>query len=72
MPQQSKYSDQQFETLMHDIIAVLEKNKADRDLSLMALGNIVTNIFQHQVDDKHRQKMVEQFTNVLLKSVNTK
>ncbi|MFT6780054.1 MAG: hypothetical protein ACJAV1_004003, partial [Paraglaciecola sp.] len=47
MPQQSKYSDSQFEAIMHDIIIALEKNKANRDLSLMVLGNIVTNIF-HQ------------------------
>ncbi|MFT4995258.1 MAG: hypothetical protein ACI965_002307, partial [Paraglaciecola sp.] len=33
MPQQSKYSDTQFEALMHDIIVALEKNQASRDLS---------------------------------------
>ena len=41
MPQQSKYSDSQFETLMNDIVFALEKNKANRDLSLMALGNVI-------------------------------
>ena len=72
MPQQSKYSDGQFESLMHDVVLAIEKNKADRDLSLMALGNVITNIFQHQVPDAQREKMAEQFTQVLLKSINGK
>ncbi|UAA40276.1 DUF1414 domain-containing protein [Paraneptunicella aestuarii] len=69
MPQQSKYSDQQFEALMTDIIAVLERENAGRDLSLMVLGNIITRILQHQVSDADRQEMAQRFTQVLLKSV---
>ncbi len=72
MPQQSKYSDAQFEALMNDIIFALEKNQADRDLSLMALGNVITNIFSHQVNQSQREKMAQQFTQVLLKSINGK
>ena len=72
MPQQSKYSNSQFETLMNDIVFALEKNQAKRDLSLMALGNVITNIFLHQVNDSQREKMAEQFTQVLLKSINGK
>jgi uncharacterized protein YejL (UPF0352 family) len=72
MPQQSKYSDSQFEAIMHDIIIALEKNKANRDLSLMVLGNVVTSIFHQQVPENQRQQMAEQFTQVLLKSINGK
>jgi len=72
MPQQSKYSDTQFEALMHDIIIALEKNQASRDLSLMALGNVITNIFQQQVGEKQRGEMAAQFTQVLLKSIKGK
>jgi uncharacterized protein YejL (UPF0352 family) len=72
MPQQSKYSDSQFESLMHDIIIAIEKNQAPRDLSLMALGNVITNIFQQQVNEKQRGEMAAQFTQVLLKSINGK
>ena len=72
MPQQSKYTDSQFETLMNDIVFALEKNQATRDLSLMALGNVITNIFLHQVNESQRKKMAEQFTQVLLKSINGK
>lgn len=70
MPQQSKYSDEKFESVMQDIVHCLEKHKADRDLSLMVLGNLITNILQHQVNDNQRQQMAEQFTQVLLKSIN--
>ncbi|MDU0354025.1 DUF1414 domain-containing protein [Paraglaciecola aquimarina] len=72
MPQQSKYSDSQFEAIMHDIILALETHQANRDLSLMVLGNVITNIFQQQVNEKQRKQMAEQFTQVLLKSINAK
>ncbi|MFT4939311.1 MAG: hypothetical protein ACI88A_002351 [Paraglaciecola sp.] len=72
MPQQSKYSDRQFEALMHDIILAIEKNQASRDLSLMVIGNVITNIFQQQVNENQRSEMAAQFTQVLLKSINGK
>ena len=72
MPQQSKYSDSQFEAVMHDIIIALEKHQTPRDLSLMVLGNTITNIFHQQVPESQRQQMAEQFTQVLLKSINSK
>lgn len=72
MPQQSKYSDSEFEALMHDIVLALEKNNANRDLSLMALGNVITNIFHNQVKQEQRVKMAGQFTQVLMKSITGK
>jgi uncharacterized protein YejL (UPF0352 family) len=38
----------------------------------MVLGNVVTNIFHQQVPENQRQQMAEQFTQVLLKSINGK
>ena len=49
MPQQSQYNDAQFEVILNDVLACLEKHQATRDLSLMVLGNAVTHIFSHQV-----------------------
>ncbi|MFQ3197924.1 MAG: hypothetical protein ACI8R9_002436 [Paraglaciecola sp.] len=72
MPQNSKYSDTQFETVMQDIIIALEKNQTSRDLSLMALGNVITNIFMQQVNANQRSEMADKFTQVLLKSINAK
>ncbi|WP_158771040.1 DUF1414 domain-containing protein [Paraglaciecola sp. L1A13] len=72
MPQNSKYSDSQFEDVMHDIIIALEKHQASRDLSLMVLGNVITNIFMQQVNASQRSEMADKFTQVLLKSINAK
>ena len=72
MPQNSKYSDTQFENVMHDIIIALEKHQASRDLSLMVLGNVITNIFMQQVNASQRSEMADKFTQVLLKSINAK
>jgi uncharacterized protein YejL (UPF0352 family) len=68
MPIQSKYSNEEFEALMQDVFVVLEKNKAKRDLSIMALGNVLANIFNNQVSQEQRQDMVLQFCNALKKS----
>ncbi len=65
MPQQSKYSNKEFEAAMQDVFDALEKNNANRDLSLMVLGNVLSNIFTQQVAPKNRDAMVEQFCNVL-------
>lgn len=69
MPQQSRYSNAEFEALMNEVILVLEKNNANRDLSLMVLGNVLTHIFNQQVAPDNREAMLEQFTSVLKKSV---
>ena len=69
MPQTSKYTDEQFEAVTNDIIASLEKHNASRDLSLMVLGNLVTQIFEHQFSSEARQQAVETFTSVLKKSI---
>lgn len=69
MPQQSKYSDHQYEQIMQQVIAVLEDNQSSPDLSLMVLGNIVSNILQLQIPAPQRSQMAEKFTQVLLKSI---
>ncbi|QJR82561.1 DUF1414 domain-containing protein [Alteromonas pelagimontana] len=69
MPQQSRYNDTEFEALMNKVIFTLEENSADRDLSLMVLGNVITHILNTQVPAKNRKAMAEQFANVLAKSV---
>ena len=69
MPQQSRYSDSDFEALMNKVILTLEENQADRDLQLMALGNVITHILNTQVSPASRKAMAEQFASVLVKSV---
>ena len=69
MPQQSKYSNEDFDALFSEIIGSLEKHKATPDLALMVLGNTVTNVLQHQVKPEFREEMAEKFCQVLLSSV---
>lgn len=71
MPIQSRYSNEAFEKLMQDVFAVLEKHQADRDLSIMALGNVISTLFTSNVAEQDRQQMVEQFCKVLKKSTLT-
>ncbi len=69
MPQQSRYSNKEFEAAMQDVFDALEKNNANRDLSLMVLGNVLSNIFTQHVALENRDAMVEQFCNVLKRAV---
>ena len=68
---QSKYSNIQVESLIAEILAVLEKHKAPTDLSLMALGNCVTNLLERKVPSESRQAVAEQFAKALAQSVKS-
>jgi len=70
MPIKSRYSNEQFDALTQDVFLALEKNKAKGDLSIMVLGNVLANIFQNQVPEDVRQKMIEQFCKALTKSTS--
>ena len=69
MPQQSRYSNKEFEAAMQDVFGALDKNNADRDLSLMVLGNVLSNIFTQEVAPANREAMVNQFCDVLKRAV---
>lgn len=72
MATKSKYQDQQLDTLLNDLIIALEKNKAPVDLSLMALGNTVTNILVNSVaNPQQRQALADAFCSALKKSLAT-
>jgi len=72
MPIQSRYSNDEFEAVMQDVFVALEQNKANRDLSIMALGNVLATIFNNQVAASQRDEMVNQFCNALKKSTAQK
>ncbi|MAI36529.1 DUF1414 domain-containing protein [Alteromonas genovensis] len=69
MPQNSRYSNDEFEALMNKVILTLEESGANRDLSLMVLGNVITHILNTQVKAENREAMASQFADVLKKSV---
>lgn len=55
MPQISRYSDEQVEQLLAELLNVLEKHKAPTDLSLMVLGNMVTNLINTSIAPAQRR-----------------
>ncbi|XOV77744.1 MAG: DUF1414 domain-containing protein [Aestuariibacter sp.] len=69
MPQQSKYSNAQFEALLSEVCAVFEKQEVTADLSLMVLGNAVTHLLHTRVPESMREELAEKFSQALLKSV---
>ncbi|MDO4697631.1 MAG: DUF1414 domain-containing protein [Pasteurellaceae bacterium] len=73
MATQSKYQNQQIETLLHELISALEKHKAPVDLSLMALGNVVTHILANNVQNPaQQQRLADAFCDALKRSLTAK
>ena len=70
MASKSKYQDKQLDALLNDLIITLEKHKAPVDLSLMALGNMVTNILVTNVQDpQQREMLADAFSSALKNSL---
>ena len=71
MPQQSRYSDEHVEKLLSELANVLEEHKAPTDLSLMVLGNMVTNLINSSVAPAQRQAIARSFAQALQSSINS-
>ncbi len=69
MPITSKYSDDQIETILTEIAAVLDKHGASSELSLMIAGNIATNVLNNKVPVSQRKAIGEKFAQALLSSI---
>ncbi len=69
MPILSKYSNQEVEEIVDQLVAVLAKHKAPVDLSLMCVGNTITHILKEHVPDAKRKAIAENFANALIQSV---
>ncbi|ATC98853.1 MAG: DUF1414 domain-containing protein [Pseudomonadota bacterium] len=69
MPILSKYSDQQVENLVDDLLKTLVAHKAPLDLSLMSLGNTLSHIINEKVPAAQRQALIDNFTQALKDSV---
>ncbi len=70
MPQISRYSDEQVEQLLAELLNVLEKHKAPTDLSLMVLGNMVNNLIKTSIAKAQRQAIANYFDLALQSSIN--
>ena len=69
MPIQSKYSNAEIETLITEILLVLEQKNCSVDLSLMALGNTITHLISNEVSPANRQTITMSFCQALQNSV---
>ena len=54
MATHSKYSNKQIEALMNEMIVTLEKHQAPVDLSLIVLGDMVSNLLLSSVQENKR------------------
>ncbi|OBW94594.1 hypothetical protein QV08_09010 [Gallibacterium salpingitidis] len=71
MAAHSKYSNKEIEALMSEMIATLEKHQAPVDLSLIVLGDMVSNLLLSSVKDSQRLPLAKAFTEALLHSLET-
>lgn len=69
MATQSKFQDKQVDAILNDMIAVLEKHQAPVDLSLVALGNMVSNLLLTSVGENQRLALAEAFATALQQSL---
>lgn len=69
MAKHSKYTNQQVDAILNDMIAVIEKHQAPVDLSLIVLGNMVTNLLMSSVGANQREALANAFSDALLNSL---
>ncbi|HGE7387023.1 TPA: YejL family protein [Yersinia enterocolitica] len=69
MPQSSRYSDEHIEQLLSELVSVLEKHRTPTDLSLMVLGNMVTNLINTSIAPAQRKVLARSFAEALQASV---
>lgn len=72
MPIISKYSNDEINNLVNDLLTVVQTNKAPVDLALIALGNAVSNIIDDNVPEKQKQAIAQSFSDALLSSLKNK
>ncbi|AWX14953.1 hypothetical protein CEP48_01650 [Mergibacter septicus] len=65
----SKYPNQQVEEILAELITVLEKHQAPLDLSLITLGNTVSNLLINSVGSPQRLVLARAFSQALLDSI---
>ncbi len=66
----SKYSNEQVETLLSELLAVMEKHQTPTDLALMSLGNAATVIINSKITPANRPVIAKQFSQALQASIS--
>lgn len=69
MPRSSRYSDEHVEQLLSELVNVLETHRTPTELSLMVLGNMVTNLINTSVAPAQRKVLARSFAEALQASI---
>jgi uncharacterized protein YejL (UPF0352 family) len=72
MPIVSKYSTDQIEKIVNNILDQLRQQEASTELSLMCLGNTISHIINTSVPAAQRSEVANQFGQALKDAVNSK
>lgn len=71
MATQSKFKDSEVNTILNEMVEVLERHQASRDLSLIVLGNMTTHLLNSSFGHQQRQALAKAFSDALLNSVRS-
>ncbi|GAA0288968.1 DUF1414 domain-containing protein [Psychrosphaera haliotis] len=70
MPIISKYSNDEINNLVEQLLDVVENNKVSVDLALIALGNTVSNIIDDNIKPDIKEQIAKSFADALLNSLS--
>jgi uncharacterized protein YejL (UPF0352 family) len=70
MPITSKYSDKEIESILTEMTDVLKNHNVKTDMAIMLIGNMATNVLNHNVPASQRKMIAKSFADALLASVN--
>ncbi len=70
MPIISKYSSEEINNLVDQVLNVVQDNKVPLDLALIVFGNAVSNIIDNNVADEVKQDIAKSFSDALMASMN--
>ena len=69
MPITSKYSNEQVEVLVNELLTVLQRQKAPVELSLIAIGNLTTHLITERLPLSQQGTIADPFATALLQSI---
>ena len=69
MPITSRYSNEQVEILVNELLTVLQRQKAPVDLSLIAIGNLTTHLITGRLPLTQQGTIADSFATALLQSI---
>lgn len=72
MPIISKYSNEEINNLVEQLLDVIDNNQVSVDLALIALGNTVSNVIDANVKPEVKKQIANSFADALLNSLSAK